>query len=75
MTVCSFFLQGRCRYGDKCWNEHPRGGSASGGGGGFRNNSYNRSAPQQQPRQGTGGEVATSLGKSLKMNTFYPYFY
>ncbi|KAI7798517.1 nucleoporin NUP42 [Triplophysa rosa] len=26
MTVCSFYLQGRCRYGDKCWNEHPRGG-------------------------------------------------
>uniref|UniRef100_A0A8C1UZN6 Nucleoporin NUP42 n=1 Tax=Cyprinus carpio TaxID=7962 RepID=A0A8C1UZN6_CYPCA len=25
MTVCNFFLQGRCRYGDKCWNEHPRG--------------------------------------------------
>ncbi|XP_003969103.1 nucleoporin NUP42 [Takifugu rubripes] len=55
MTVCSFFLQGRCRYGEKCWNEHPRGGSVSGGGGGFKNNSYNRSAPQQQPRQGTGG--------------------
>uniref|UniRef100_A0A673KUY6 Nucleoporin NUP42 n=1 Tax=Sinocyclocheilus rhinocerous TaxID=307959 RepID=A0A673KUY6_9TELE len=25
MTVCNFFLQGRCRYGEKCWNEHPRG--------------------------------------------------
>ncbi|XP_016349563.1 nucleoporin NUP42 [Sinocyclocheilus anshuiensis] len=24
MTVCNFFLQGRCRYGEKCWNEHPR---------------------------------------------------
>lgn len=56
MTVCSFFLQGRCRYGEKCWNEHPRGGGGGGGGGGgFKNNSYNRSAPQQQPRQGTGG--------------------
>ncbi|XP_066524663.1 nucleoporin NUP42 [Hoplias malabaricus] len=33
MTVCSFFLQGRCRYGDKCWNEHPRGGGGGGGGG------------------------------------------
>lgn len=54
MTVCNFFLQGRCRYGEKCWNEHPRGG----GGGGFRNNSYNRSAAQQQqqqPRPGSGG--------------------
>ncbi|XP_046767085.1 nucleoporin NUP42 isoform X6 [Gallus gallus] len=26
MTICQFFLQGRCRFGDRCWNEHPRGG-------------------------------------------------
>uniref|UniRef100_A0A4W4GEU9 Nucleoporin NUP42 n=1 Tax=Electrophorus electricus TaxID=8005 RepID=A0A4W4GEU9_ELEEL len=31
MSVCHFFLQGRCRYGEKCWNEHPRGGRGSGG--------------------------------------------
>ncbi|XP_026988479.2 nucleoporin NUP42 isoform X2 [Tachysurus fulvidraco] len=30
MTVCSYFLEGRCRYGDKCWNEHPRGGRHAG---------------------------------------------
>ncbi|KAK9958213.1 hypothetical protein ABG768_012387 [Culter alburnus] len=42
MTVCSFFLQGRCRYGDKCWNEHPRDGR---GGGEYRGN-------QQQPSRG-----------------------
>uniref|UniRef100_A0A096LQE9 Nucleoporin NUP42 n=1 Tax=Poecilia formosa TaxID=48698 RepID=A0A096LQE9_POEFO len=36
MVVCNFFLQGRCRYGDKCWNEHPRGGSRGGGGYGNR---------------------------------------
>uniref|UniRef100_A0A8C9VMT9 Nucleoporin NUP42 n=1 Tax=Scleropages formosus TaxID=113540 RepID=A0A8C9VMT9_SCLFO len=41
MTVCSFFLQGRCRYGEKCWNEHPQGGS----GGSYSNT--NR-VPQQQ---------------------------
>ncbi|XP_041823192.1 nucleoporin NUP42 [Melanotaenia boesemani] len=52
MTVCSFFLQGRCRYGEKCWNEHPRGGSR-GGGGGY--NDYNRSSGQHQPRGGGGG--------------------
>ncbi|NWH23189.1 NUPL2 protein, partial [Grus americana] len=42
MAICQFFLQGRCRFGERCWNEHPRGGgrhgpSAShyqGGGGG-----------------------------------------
>ncbi|XP_041104925.1 nucleoporin NUP42 isoform X2 [Polyodon spathula] len=45
MTVCGFFLQGRCRFGDKCWNEHPRDAShhqqqpsrGGGGGGGFGN--------------------------------------
>ncbi|KAJ7322405.1 hypothetical protein JRQ81_018692 [Phrynocephalus forsythii] len=24
--VCSYFLQGNCRFGDRCWNEHPRYG-------------------------------------------------
>ncbi|KAM3596398.1 uncharacterized protein V6R79_013847 [Siganus canaliculatus] len=58
MTVCNFFLQGRCRYGDKCWNEHPRGGNRGGGGsggGGYNDNNYNRSSAQQQPRGGGGG--------------------
>lgn len=22
MVVCRYYLQGRCRYGDRCWNEH-----------------------------------------------------
>ncbi|XP_032436030.1 nucleoporin NUP42 isoform X2 [Xiphophorus hellerii] len=52
MVVCNFFLQGRCRYGDQCWNEHPRGGSRGGGG---YNDSYSRSGGQQQPRGGGGG--------------------
>ncbi|XP_059700873.1 nucleoporin NUP42-like [Haemorhous mexicanus] len=25
MGVCQFFLRGYCRFGDRCWNEHPRG--------------------------------------------------
>ncbi|XP_018425593.1 PREDICTED: nucleoporin-like protein 2 [Nanorana parkeri] len=25
MAICSFFLEGRCRFGDRCWNEHPTG--------------------------------------------------
>ncbi|XP_036000881.1 nucleoporin NUP42 isoform X6 [Fundulus heteroclitus] len=54
MVVCNFFLQGRCRYGEKCWNEHPRGESRGGGGG--YNDSYGRSGgQQQQPRGGGGG--------------------
>ncbi|XP_057684330.1 nucleoporin NUP42 [Corythoichthys intestinalis] len=55
MTVCNFFLQGRCRYGEKCWNEHPRGGGG-GGGGGYNN--YNRnSAPQHSRGGGFGNKV------------------
>ncbi|XP_062364322.1 nucleoporin NUP42-like isoform X2 [Cinclus cinclus] len=27
MGVCQFFLRGYCRFGDRCWNEHPRGGT------------------------------------------------
>ncbi|XP_074051566.1 nucleoporin NUP42 [Macrotis lagotis] len=44
MTICHFFLQGRCRFGERCWNEHPRGG---GGGGGGR-------PPQQPPAAPSG---------------------
>ena len=28
-TVCSFFLNGSCRFGDKCHNEHPRNGGTT----------------------------------------------
>uniref|UniRef100_A0A2D4IV87 Nucleoporin NUP42 n=2 Tax=Micrurus lemniscatus lemniscatus TaxID=129467 RepID=A0A2D4IV87_MICLE len=27
--VCSYYLQGTCRFGDRCWYEHPRGGRGS----------------------------------------------
>lgn len=67
MTVCSFFLQGRCRYGDKCWNEHPTGGSRGGGGGVYNNNNnYNRSS-QQQPRGGGGGQVENKLYQNVSV--------
>ncbi|KAJ8267274.1 hypothetical protein COCON_G00124460 [Conger conger] len=47
MTVCNFFLQGRCRYGEKCWNEHPRGGGGYG--------SYSRPPAQSSSNRGGGG--------------------
>ncbi|NXK13249.1 NUPL2 protein, partial [Herpetotheres cachinnans] len=37
------FLQGRCRFGDRCWNEHPRGGGR-----------YGPSAPHHQGGGGGG---------------------
>uniref|UniRef100_S4RGF0 Nucleoporin NUP42 n=1 Tax=Petromyzon marinus TaxID=7757 RepID=S4RGF0_PETMA len=49
MVICRFFLQGFCRFGDRCWNEHPASPQHSGysnRGDGFQN-------PQQH--QGRGG--------------------
>uniref|UniRef100_A0A7N4V575 Nucleoporin NUP42 n=1 Tax=Sarcophilus harrisii TaxID=9305 RepID=A0A7N4V575_SARHA len=43
MTICQFFLQGRCRFGERCWNEHRRGGSGGG-----------RPLPQQYPAAPSG---------------------
>ncbi|XP_053497273.1 nucleoporin NUP42 [Ictalurus furcatus] len=53
MPVCNYFLEGRCRYGDKCWNEHPRGGRAqtNRGGGGSVNRVW------VNPSQRSGGGV------------------
>ncbi|NXA09564.1 NUPL2 protein, partial [Sapayoa aenigma] len=44
MGVCQFFLRGYCRFGDRCWNEHPRGGAGRSG-----------PAPPSQVASGKGG--------------------
>ncbi|NXI88083.1 NUPL2 protein, partial [Rhipidura dahli] len=56
MGVCQFFLRGYCRFGDRCWNEHPRGGAgragappAHGGGGGGWGTSNQRNSNVIQP--------------------------
>ncbi|NXO07121.1 NUPL2 protein, partial [Oriolus oriolus] len=56
MGVCQFFLRGYCRFGDRCWNEHPRGGAgrpgappAHGGGGGGWGTSNQRYSSVIQP--------------------------
>ncbi|NXF94220.1 NUPL2 protein, partial [Eubucco bourcierii] len=41
MAICQFFLQGRCRFGERCWNEHPRGGGRG------------RAGPSASQHQGT----------------------
>ncbi|XP_038626071.1 nucleoporin NUP42 [Tachyglossus aculeatus] len=51
MTACRFFLQGRCRYGERCWNEHPRGGGGGGGGGGGRGRALPPAYPQPPPHK------------------------
>ncbi|NXF01527.1 NUPL2 protein, partial [Smithornis capensis] len=45
MGVCQFFLRGYCRFGDRCWNEHPRGGAGRSG----------APAPPSQVTSGKGG--------------------
>ncbi|XP_065485115.1 nucleoporin NUP42 [Caloenas nicobarica] len=45
MAICQFFLQGRCRFGERCWNEHPRGGAGR----------YGPSAPHYQGTNRGGG--------------------
>ncbi|XP_072268623.1 nucleoporin NUP42 [Pyxicephalus adspersus] len=47
MAICSFFLEGRCRYGDRCWNEHPRGGRRQE----QNRNQYQYQQPQYQQPQ------------------------
>ncbi|XP_038822653.1 nucleoporin NUP42-like [Salvelinus namaycush] len=63
MTVCNFWMQGRCRYGDKCWNEHPKGGGGGGGGG-----NYNNRPPQQSNRGGGGGGGGGGFGNRVWVN-------
>ncbi|XP_009000533.1 nucleoporin NUP42 isoform X2 [Callithrix jacchus] len=57
MAICQFFLQGRCRFGDRCWNEHP---GARGAGGG-------RQPPQQQL---SGASTNRNKGFGLSENPF-----
>ncbi|KAM9303321.1 nucleoporin NUP42 isoform 2-T2 [Morus bassanus] len=60
MAICQFFLQGRCRFGERCWNEHPRGGGGGGGGGGAGGR-HGHSAPHHQgTSRGGGGGWGTS---------------
>ncbi|MEJ1279524.1 nucleoporin NUP42 isoform X1 [Cricetulus griseus] len=49
MTICQFFLQGRCRFGDRCWNEHP----GTRGAGGARQPPLQQQ--QQQPQAAPSG--------------------
>jgi len=29
MSVCQFYQRGYCKFGDKCWNEHTKGGQGN----------------------------------------------
>ncbi|WAR21620.1 NUP42-like protein [Mya arenaria] len=72
MVVCRFFLGGNCRYGDKCWNEHPSGGNQGYqttaqrqlfGGGRKTNNQYQWRASDSQ--QAAPSAASTSSNNQL----------
>lgn len=47
MTVCKYYLQGNCKFGNNCHYDHPPRG-ASGGGGGYSNYGYQSNYNHQQ---------------------------
>ncbi|XP_063777788.1 nucleoporin NUP42 [Pseudophryne corroboree] len=58
MAICHFFLQGRCRYGERCWNEHPRDGRPHGQG------RYQQPPPPQLPPAGSTKWASPGYSKS-----------
>ncbi|NXN54964.1 NUPL2 protein, partial [Rynchops niger] len=61
MAICQFFLQGRCRFGERCWNEHPRGGGR-----------YGSSAPHYQGTSRGGGGNAWGTANQRYTNVIQP---
>ncbi|CAI6338785.1 unnamed protein product [Periconia digitata] len=59
MTVCKFWLENRCRFGDSCKNEHsnnPQGNRSGGFGGGLSNNRFGAfGGDSYRPAQQSGG--------------------
>lgn len=54
--VCDFFLQGRCKFGDSCKNEHPRGNQSQGNRFAPLSNPPNNSARGRSGAFGGGGD-------------------
>ncbi|KAF1988149.1 hypothetical protein K402DRAFT_352039 [Aulographum hederae CBS 113979] len=52
MVVCKFFLQGSCKFGDRCKNEHPRSGGGGHGGQNFNTFSPLQNNPPRGPSDG-----------------------
>ncbi|NXP02222.1 NUPL2 protein, partial [Thinocorus orbignyianus] len=61
MAICQFFLQGRCRFGERCWNEHPRGSPR-----------YGASPPQHQGTSRGGGGSTWSPANQRYSNVIQP---
>ncbi|XP_078277719.1 nucleoporin NUP42 [Rhinoraja longicauda] len=66
MPICKYFLEGRCRFGANCWNEHPRGGGGGGGGGGREQ----QSGAYSNNRGGWGNQFQKTQSRYIQPSTF-----
>lgn len=73
MPACKFFLQGSCRYGERCWNEHPRGGERRGRQqyDDRRQNSWGNENREQYPRQQHYGEGGHHQNRNRQQQQHY----
>ncbi|XP_032902230.1 nucleoporin NUP42 [Amblyraja radiata] len=67
MPICKYFLEGRCRFGANCWNEHPRGGGGGGGGGGRE---QQQSGAYSNNRGGWGNQFQKPQSRYIQPSTF-----
>ncbi|KAL4819316.1 hypothetical protein BDW67DRAFT_155758 [Aspergillus spinulosporus] len=74
MVVCTYFQQGRCKFGDRCKNEHPRsqqtftGGNRFGAlaaGGGFNSRGFSGQNQQSKQEQANYGLTTADIKADL----------
>ncbi|KAL4751607.1 hypothetical protein BDW72DRAFT_192801 [Aspergillus terricola var. indicus] len=74
MVVCTFFQQGRCKFGDRCKNEHPRsqqtftGGNRFGAlsaGGGYNSRGFSGQNQQSKQEQANYGVTTADIKADL----------
>ncbi|XP_072139195.1 nucleoporin NUP42 [Mobula birostris] len=70
MPVCKYFLEGRCRFGNNCWNEHPRGGAHSNNRGNWGNQFQKHQPRYIQPSTFSKPPAWGSSGRDVERRGF-----